>query len=359
MIDQDTIAADRATALSERLFAALIGGMELATVELGLRLGLYAALRGAGPTTAAELAGRAGIAERYAREWLEQQAAADILEVAGGEGATRRFVLPAATAVVLLEPEHPAAAAADSAMLTALVQAVPAVAAAYRSGGGVPFAAFGAGLRRGIADFNRPMFAADMGTWLATLPDVTGRLQGGGRVLDAGCGMGWSTLALARALPGAVVHGLDSDAASIAEARRHAQEAGLGDRVTFTAGNAAELGGGPYDLVCVFEALHDMGEPVAALRAARAALTPGGAVLVADERTAEAFTAPADEVERMLYAFSVLHCLPATMAESTAVANGTVLRPATLRAWAAEAGFAGVDVLPVDNPFWRFYRLDP
>ena len=112
-----------------------------------------------------------------------------------------------------------------------------------------------------------------------------------------------------------------------------------------------------FDLVTVFEALHDMGRPVDALAAFRSQLRPNGAVLVADERVADEFHADADAVERMLYAMSVLHCLPATTAESDAVANGTVLRPPTVRRWAASAGFGRVDVLPIENPFWRFYRI--
>ena len=112
-----------------------------------------------------------------------------------------------------------------------------------------------------------------------------------------------------------------------------------------------------FDLVTVFEALHDMGRPVHALAAFRGLLRPGGALLVADERVADEFRADADPIERMLYAMSVLHCLPATTAESGAVANGTVLRAPTLRRWASSAGFGRVDVLDIENPFWRFYRI--
>ena len=142
-------------------------------------------------------------------------------------------------------------------------------------------------------------------------------------------------------------------------ARRHAAQVGVADRVTFTAANAVDVPADePYDLACAFEALHDMGEPVQVLRTARSALAPGAPVLIVDERVGETFTAPADEVERMMYSFSVLHCLPATMAESTTVANGTMLRPATVRDWAHQAGYPTVDVLPIENPFWRFYRLN-
>ncbi len=340
-------------ALAERLFTSLLSGAELLTVELGRRLGLYAAVHRHGPVTPAQLAAEAGIAERYAREWLEQQAAAGFLDFDGA-----RFTLPAAYVPVLLVEEDPAHLMGTAPMLTALGLSLPAVAAAYRSGGGVAFEDFGAELRHGIAAFNRPAFTNDLRGWLATMPEVVSRLQAGGRVLDLGCGVGYSTVAIAQAFPGVRVDGVDLDAASIAEAQRNAARAGVADRVTFTVANAADLATDTtYDLVCIMEALHDMGEPVRALQAARSVLAPGAPVFILDERVADTFATPADEVERVNYAFSVLHCLPATMAESTAVANGTVLRAPTVRDWATSAGFVSVDELPIENPFWRFYRL--
>ncbi len=354
----------RANALAERLLGSLIGGMELLTVHLGDRLGLYAALHSCGPATSAELARRAGITERYAREWLEQQAAAGLLDVAEdtGEATTRRFILPAAHVGVLLDTDDPTYLVGAAHQLAGAALPLPAVADAYRTGEGVEYAAYGQPMRHGIAALNRPMFAADLAGWLATMPDVTARLRSGGRVLDAGCGEGWSAITLARAFPRAHVHGVDLDEASIAEARRNAAAAGVADRVSFEVANAATISassGTGYDLACIFEALHDMGEPIEALRRIRRALAPTAPVLVGDERTAEEFTAPAEEIERLQYAFSVLHCLPATMAESTAVANGTVLRAPTVRAWAEQAGFSSVQTLPIENDFWCFYRLNP
>jgi len=359
----DSSAEQRGYALAERLLGSLIGGMELLTVDLGQRLGLYDAMHSHGPATSAELAQRAGIAERYAREWLEQQAAAGFLEVAEetGQATTRRFVLPAAHVGVLVDADNPAYLVGAAHQLAGAALPLPALPDAYRTGAGVDYADYGAEMRHGIAAVNRPMFGADLAGWLATMPDVTARLRSGGRVLDAGCGVGWSAITLARAFPQAQVHGVDMDEASIAEARRHAMTAGVDDRVTFEVANAATIAasdGTGFDLACIFEALHDMGEPIQALRQIRAVLAPGAPVLVGDERTADEFTAPAEEIERLQYAFSVLHCLPATMAESTAVANGTVLRAPTVRRWAGQAGFSAVEILPIENDFWRFYRLD-
>jgi ubiquinone/menaquinone biosynthesis C-methylase UbiE len=165
---------------------------------------------------------------------------------------------------------------------------------------------------------------------------------------------------VAHAYLDAHVDGLDADSASIADARAHARDAGLDGRVRFLCADASELADhGPYDLVLLLEALHDMSRPVDALRAARRALTRGGVVLVVDEKVAESFKAPGDEVERMMYGWSVTHCLPTQLAEEPSAALGTALRSSTVRDLAAEAGFDRVEVLPVDNDFFRLYRLDP
>ncbi len=354
--------AARRDALAERLFSSLLGGLELMSIELGRRLGLYEALHRLGPVTAGALAGDVGISVRYATEWLEQQAVAGLLEVDAHDApaADRRYSLPRAHAAVLLDEESPAYMMAAAPSLRAVAVPLPEVAEAYRSGTGVPFGQYGDDLREGIGAMNRPTFTNDLGTWLREMPDVHDRLRRGpARILDVGCGAGWSTIALARALPAATVVGLDLDEASIAEARRNAADAGVADRTTFTTDDAALIrGAGTYHLACIFEALHDMGDPVGALASIRRALDDEGVLLVADERVAESFTAPGDDIERFMYGWSVLHCLPATMAESPVVANGTVLRAATVERWAREAGYRSAEVLPIDHDFWRFYRLD-
>jgi ubiquinone/menaquinone biosynthesis C-methylase UbiE len=163
---------------------------------------------------------------------------------------------------------------------------------------------------------------------------------------------------LARAYPRVTVDGIDLDEASIALARRNLAGSGLEDRVAFHVGDAAvpalEAG---YDLVTIFEALHDMSHPVDALRAARRLLGPGGSVIVADERVADTFTAPGDDMERLYYGFSVTHCLPVGMTDPPAAGTGAVMRADTVRRYAEAAGFATVDILPIENDLWRFYRL--
>ncbi|MFC4784986.1 class I SAM-dependent methyltransferase [Nocardioides sp. MAHUQ-72] len=352
---------ERAEQLAQTLLGQFGAGVELLTVELGRRLGLYEALAGSGAVTADELSARASIAPRYAEEWLDQQAAAGILDVVSAE--PRRFALPDGHAAVLVAEESPAHLVGAAPLLLGVATTLRDVADAYATGRGVEYAAFGDELRFGIASINRPGFTHETRAWVETLPDVAARLDRGGIVLDAGCGEGWSTIGLARAFPAARVVGVDLDARSVEEARRHVEDTGLVDRVEIVRANAADPAAlrdaarSPVTLVTVYQALHDMGEPVEALRAFRGLLATGGAVLVADEHGEDERYAPADEVERLKLSMSVLHCLPATWAESSSVVNGTVLRPGTLRRWVAEAGFERFEVLPVEHPFWRFHRL--
>jgi SAM-dependent methyltransferase len=240
---------------------------------------------------------------------------------------------------------------------------LPRLLQAFRSGAGIPYADYGPDTIEGIAEMNRPMFLNLLGTeWLPAIPDVHARMQADppARVADVGCGTGWSSIAIAQAFPKAEVHGFDMDEASIALARANAAARGLEDRVTFAVRDAAYPGlVGGFDLVAAFETIHDMAQPVEALRKMRGLVAEGGAVVIADERVGETFTAPGDDVERLNYGFSVLHCLPSGLAETPSAGTGTVMRRPTLQRYAVEAGFRDVDVLPIEHDFWRFYRLQP
>jgi len=360
-----TVNTTRRDAVVEQLFLGALGALETLHVYLGDRLGLYASLAETPDASPGELAANAGIAERYAREWLEQQAVAGLLDVVIGDGdpATRRYRLPPEVAEVMTDSDSLNYLAPLAQAVAGVGQTLPAVLEAFRTGGGVPYAAYGEDVRSGIARLNRPMFLNQLAAeWIPALPDIQARLQATdppARVADVGCGSGWSSIALARAYPAARIHGIDLDDASIAEARHNAAAAGVTDRVRFESRDASDPAlAGQYDLVTLFETLHDLADPVSALRAAAALLAPGGAVLVGDEKAAETFTAPGDELERFNYGWSALHCLPASLTEPTSVGTGTVIRPDTVRRFAREAGFSAVTVLPIEHDLWRFYRLD-
>ena len=363
MSEQTATIEEQTGALVERLFGQTLGWLEMTAVYVGVALGLYEALGERGPLTPQGLAEAGGIAERYAREWLEQQAVAGILVVddaSAPEGA-RRYSLPEAHQPVLTDPESPFSMIGAAWLPGSFARALPALLDAYRTGGGVPLPEYGEEFVIAQALFNRPAYAHLLADeWLAGVPDVRERLDADppARVADVACGAGWSSISLARAFPKVTVEGIDLDEASITSARKNAAEAGVTDRVDFEVRDAADSRlAGRYDVVFVFEALHDMSRPVEVLGALRNLVTEDGTVIVVDERVAEEFTAPGDEVERFMYSASVLHCLPVGMAEQPSAATGTVLRPAKLREYAVEAGWGDVEVLPIEADFFRFYRL--
>jgi 2-polyprenyl-3-methyl-5-hydroxy-6-metoxy-1,4-benzoquinol methylase len=355
-------AVERRDALAERLFLNAIGAFDLFSVYLGDRLGLYRALADHGAMTSAALAEAAGIHERYAREWLEHQAASELLDVEG-DADERRFSLPAGHDEVLLDETSLNYGAPLARAVLASIRPVDAVMEAFRNGGGVPYADYGDDLHESQAAFTRPLFENQLGKdWLPAVPEIHERLSSSepARVADVACGQGRSSIEIARAYPNAHVDGIDSDRASIEAARRNLEGSGVEDRVTFHDRNAADAGlAGRYDLVTIFEALHDMSYPVEVLKAARALLGDGGLVFIGDERTEEEFTAPASEAERLYYGFSVFHCLPAGMVGEGAAGTGTVMRPQTVKDYARQAGFATCEVLPIEHDFWRFYLLRP
>jgi 2-polyprenyl-3-methyl-5-hydroxy-6-metoxy-1,4-benzoquinol methylase len=353
-------ATERRDALVGRLFMDAIGAFDLFSVYVGHSLGLYRALAEKGPLTPAELATAAGIHERYAREWLEQQAASSFLDVEG-EGEERRFRLPEGHDEALLDASSLNYIAPMAQAVLASIRPIDALLEAIRNGGGVPYADYGHDMHEGQAAFTRPLFENLLGKeWLPSVPEIHERLLADppARVADIACGQGRSSIEMARVYPKIAVDGIDSDRASIERAQENLVGTSVEDRVTFHERDAgdAELAG-RYDLVTIFEALHDLSYPVDVLRAARGLLADDGVALIGDERTEDAFTAPASEVERLFYGFSLFHCLPVGMIGEGAAGTGTVIRADTVRRYAEDAGFSSCTVLPIENDFWRFYLL--
>jgi SAM-dependent methyltransferase len=352
----DTAATD---AFVERLFGSILGALDLQAVYLGDRLGYYRALA-TGPLTSTELATRTGTAERYAREWLEQQAVTGILVTDDRvvEALARRYALPAPHVGPLTDALDPSHFAPFVQFVVGCLKQTELMANAFRTGGGVSWAEHGPDAREGQAAANRPLFLGPLGReYLPAIPDVDAALRAGGRAADVGCGLGWSSIGIALAYPDATVDGYDVDLPSIEAARRNAREAGVDDRVRFHAGDVAAVDGGTYDAVFAFECIHDLADPVGVLAAMRKLAGGSGAVVVMDERVAETFTAPGDDVERLMYGYSLVCCLADGMAHGSSAGTGTVMRPSTLRRYAVEAGFADVEILDIENDFFRFYRL--
>ncbi len=347
-----------------RMWKSLLATQELLSAYLGVKLGLYEALAAApGPMRPDELAQAAGVAPRYAREWLEHQAVCGVVETDDVRlpAERRAYRLPAGHAAVLTVSDDPMSLASLAVLpLGGIAAALPELVAAYRSGAGVPDDVFGVDWRDGHSGANRALFAHQLAGWIAQqLPDVHARLDAPGRrIADVACGTGWSSIALARAYPQAEVTGLDLDGAALQQAERNAAEAGVADRVRFACRDAADPQlAGEYDLVCLFDALHEVSQPVAVLQACRQLRAADGAVLLMDAKVAPAFTAPGDDVERFQYGTSVLHCLPASLTGTDSTGTGTVLRPGKVRELALQAGFSGMTILAVNDRFHRLYRL--
>lgn len=343
---------------AERVFAAALGAIEVYSIHIGDRLGFYRALADGEQWSASGLAAATSVNERYVSEWLEQQATYAILEV-DQTGEVDLFSLPPSHAAVLTDELNGNYLAPLARMLTTSGESMALLLDAYRTGGGVSWDRFGQDMRESQADMNRPFFVNDLAGVVSGIESLHVRLdEPGVRVADVGCGAGWSTLALAEAYPEARLNGYDVDVPSIAMARENAKESGLEDRVEFSAVDVGSLIEEKFDVVFAFECIHDMPQPVKVLTAMREMVGEEGLVVVMDEAVADRFTGQGNEIERLMYGFSLLVCLPDGLSSQPSAATGTVLRPDTLHGYGTQAGFTGFRVL-AEAGFFRFYELTP
>jgi SAM-dependent methyltransferase len=320
-----------------------------ALIVIGDRLGLYSALDSGGPATPSELAARTGTVERYVRPWLINQAAGGYLEYDPSAG---RFRLP---------PEHARALeslAGGYYLLTAAMKAEPRISRAFKTGAGMLWAEHDPDLFTGTENFFRPGYEQNLvQSWIPALEGVEGRLQSGARVADVGCGHGASTLIMARAYPRSSFVGFDNHEPSILRARHVAMETGLSDRVRFEVAGAdgypAEPNG--YDLIAFFDCLHDMGDPVGAIRHAARSLAEDGTVLVVEPMAGERIEDNLNPVGRIYAGGSVLVCTPHAMAEG-GTALGTIATDATLHEVASAGGLARFR-RATETPFNRVFEV--
>jgi hypothetical protein len=316
-------------------------------VALGDRLGLYKAMAGAGPLTPRQLAGRTGASEAYLREWLANQACGGYVEYDPGAGA---FTLPEEQALALARDDSPACVAGVFRVAAALAAAQEPLAAAFRTGAGVPREAYGPEVAAGMARASRAHYGPDLlRRWLGALPGVIARLEAGASVADLGCGQGAVVLALARAFPRSRFAGFDADAASVAAARRLAEQAGLTGSVRFDVASAAELPGAGYDLVTSFESLHEMGDPLAVARRVRAALGPQGTWLIVEPFASGRLEDDIGPWGRLVSSMSALHCLPTSLSDGGG-ALGPRAGAAAITEVVRAAGFGSIRPLP-EEPY--------
>lgn len=313
--------------------AAAVAGL---SVSLGARLGLYAAMAGAGKLTSQQLADRTGLNERYVREWLDGQVAGQYV-VYGEEGGV--YELPAEHAAVLADPSSPVHMAGGFRMLAAVYAIEDKLADAFHTGEGVDWSDYGPGLAEGTAASFRSGYAANLvQDWLPKAEGVVRRLDAGAKVADVGCGFGHTTLLMAAAFPNSRFHGFDFHGPSMTAARKAAAEQGLAERVSFEQAAADAFPGDGYDLITFFDCLHDLGDPGAALAQAERALADGGSCLIVEPNSQQHPNGNISPVGRAFAATSVAVCLPVALAQHGPHALGNHAGELALRDIAAAAG---------------------
>jgi SAM-dependent methyltransferase len=337
---------------ADKVYADTAGAMAVAMADVGTRTGLFRAMSGAGPVRAEALAEATGLNARYVAEWLAGMASAGYLDY---DSTAETFALPDEHAFLLASEGTDHFMGGLFRFTPVLMSMTGQVAEAFRTGGGVRFEDFPDDLIPAIDLSNAGTYDQRLTSyWLAQLPDVVARLEGGGRALDVGCGAGRVPMTIARAWPGAEVVGLDPDSASITEARRAAGEAGL-DHVTFIDRTTTHYSGpGGFALVTLMDVLHDLPDPVATLREIRALMAEDGALFVMEPKAADTLDGNMHALGTVYYGFSLFHCMTQSLANG-GPGHGTCMGPAKTRALLAEAGFTRIDDLPIRSATNLFY----
>lgn len=348
MTEQDVVEAAEVGELMDSLLADVAATAGLQMTQIGIRTGLWKALAGAGPLTSVEVSARSGVAATYAREWLKHQVASGYVRY---DPATEKFELPAAAAVVLGDDVQAGMVDGFASMLTAMTRDQALVEEAFRSGQGVGWHQRSAEHWHGMDLVTRTeVVPALVEQWIPALDGVADRLRAGAVVADIGCGYGAAVVALAQAYPGSRFTGYDYHDASVVRARKAAAAAGVSDRVTFEVADATTFPGAGYDLVTFIDTLHDLGDPLGALRQARAALRDDGTVLLGEFAAADRLEDNIGPLGRLLYASSALVCTPNAVAHGATDPLGTAAGVTRLADLATTAGFGKVRQVPVEAP---------
>lgn len=340
-------------AFSERLVDDMAGAMIGALCALGDRLGLFGALA-AGPSDAAELADRARVDERYARDWLAALAARGYVEYDPGTG---RYSLPPEHAAVVAHERSPMFMGGAFQQLPGMIGVFEQVAEAFRTGDGVPSATYGDQMRLAMERTSAGWFDHQLvPAWLAGVPGLTGALEAGADVADVGCASGRALIAMARAFPASRFTGFDVDETALARARANAEDAGVAGRIGFHVRDVAAGLPGPYDLITMFDALHDMPRPLEVVRSMRAALRPGGTFLLLELQSSERAEDNVGPIAALLYSTSVMYCIPTSLAGGAEGLGTLGLPEPNVRDLLGSAGFSAVERIPVQSPFHALYR---
>ncbi len=338
-------------AMAERIYRDIAGAMATGLGFLGVQSGLFAAMAGRGPLTFSEIVAASGLVPRYVEEWLHGMVAAGYLEY---DPADERYCLPEEHAYLLNSAGTDHYMGGMFGMPPPILAQAPRVLQAMREGGGVAFGEFAPECRHAIDVMNRGNYEVRLvDYWLAQLPDVSAKLQAGGRALDVGSGHGHAAIALAKGFPNSEIVGVDPDAASIAEARAAAAAAGV--EVQFVQGTVAAIAPRPaFDLVTVCDSLHDLSDPVAVLAQIRARLAADGALFVVELKVSDRLEENRNPIATMFYGFSMFHCMTQSLADGGAGLGACLGPRRTLELFAA-AGFSRAELLPIKSPTNLFY----
>ncbi|MGH2954129.1 MAG: class I SAM-dependent methyltransferase [Solirubrobacterales bacterium] len=307
-------------------------------VMLGGELGLWKALAGAGPLSAAEVAERSGVAERYVREWASAQAASGYLEY---EADADTFELPPEQAMAFADEDSPVYMLGGYSVISSTYKDRARIAERFRKGEGFGWHEHDPELFVGTEQFFRPGYRAHLvAEWIPALEGVEEKLHQGGKIADIGCGHGISTVLMAKAFPQSTAHGFDYHDESIERAKRIAEAEGVAGNTDFEVASAKDFPGEGYDLVCFFDCLHDMGDPVGALRHTREALEDDGSVMLVEPFAADTLAENLNPVGRVFYAASTLVCTPSSLDQEVGLGLGAQAGEQRLREVAEEAGFS-------------------
>ena len=326
--------------LMGRILGDLGAAMGAGLMLIGERAGLWAAMAGAGPLTSAALAERSGADERYVREWLRGMAAADYVQYSPGD---ETYAISDEVAFAMADPNGPAVPGACQVVLAAL-DAAPTVAERFATGEGFGWHEHSHELFQGTERFFAPQYAQHLTTdWIPALDGVEEALRRGARVADVGCGHGASTVLMAQAFPGSTFTGFDYHEPSIARARESARAAGVEDRVTFEVAPADRFPGPDgYDLVAMFDCLHDMGDPAGVARHVRETLAPDGTWMIVEPMAGDRVEDNLNPIGRIFYAASTMVCTPASLAQEGRAALGAQAGEAALTEVLHAGGFSRV-----------------
>jgi SAM-dependent methyltransferase len=331
---------DKLNAFIGKMLGDLGGAFSVPMVRIGDRLGLYGALKEHGPMTPSELSEKAGIAERYAREWLSHQASSGYLEY---DPETRKFTLAPEQAMVFAEPDSPVYLQAAFDIAVVMIENQAKVEPAFRTGKGVAWGDQAPCLFCSVGKFFRPGYQANLvSSWLPALDGVVEKLEKGAKVADVGCGHGFSTIFMAKAFPNSTFVGYDFHPASIDQARVHAEQHGVTANTSFEMALARDYPGREFDLVTFFDCLHDMGDPVGAARHVRETLKPDGTWMIVEPAAGDRLEDNINPVGRMYYSGSTMICIPTSLDQPVGAAFGAQAGFARLSSAIKEGGFAEV-----------------